>query len=218
MQGPSHLLLSWYFADAAALPAARDRRIVAWSGLAPDVDVVAYVGALAYYRLDKDLAFENVWQVVHHRYTHNLAFVVVTAAIAFALASRERRARVAVLAAAAAAIHNFLDLVAGGPTWPIYPAWPLSDLAWSASWSWTIGEWPNLAVLFACLAGMFAYARFAGRSPVECFGDAAGAWFARTVRNSPPAAAARRGGPLRWIIWAGVVALAVAVVLPLVQQ
>ncbi len=43
MQGPSHLLLSWYFAEAGGIATPRDRRIVAWSGLAPDVDVLAYV-------------------------------------------------------------------------------------------------------------------------------------------------------------------------------
>ena len=28
--------------------------------------------------LHKELAFENVWKEVHHRYTHNLAFVAIT--------------------------------------------------------------------------------------------------------------------------------------------
>lgn len=50
MQGPSHLVLSWGFAEALGVRTARDRIIVAWVGLAPDVDVLAYVGALIYYR------------------------------------------------------------------------------------------------------------------------------------------------------------------------
>ena len=64
MQGPSHLLLSWYFAEASGNCTARDRRIIAWSGLAPDADVPAYAAPLVYYRLDKDLAFENVVEIV----------------------------------------------------------------------------------------------------------------------------------------------------------
>jgi membrane-bound metal-dependent hydrolase YbcI (DUF457 family) len=180
-----------------------------------DVDVLAYAGALLYYRLDKDLAFENVWRVVHHRYTHGLTFVLLTGVVAWLLSSNQSaRARVALFAMAASALHMFCDLVAGGPTWPIYPLWPISDLGWSASWSWTIGEWPNIAILFACLAGMFAYAKLAGRSPLECFGDRADAWFVRIASQAPrPAASERRN--LRWIIWAAVILGAIAILAPL---
>ena len=214
MQGRSHLLVSWYLGDALRVRTPRARRIVAWAGFAPDVDVLAYIGALLYYRFDKDLAFENVWQVVHHRYTHNLSFVVLVGIVAWAVAGKGgERARVALVAMLASAIHNFLDLVAGGPTWPVYPLWPLSDRPWSASWSWTIGEWPNIVVLFACLAGMLAYARFAGRSPFECFGDPADAWLARTMRNETAAAP----GKLRWVIWVGLVLLVIGVLAPLLK-
>jgi membrane-bound metal-dependent hydrolase YbcI (DUF457 family) len=203
-------MVSWYFAEAARLESARDRRIVAWAGFAPDLDVLAYIGALAYYRLDKDLAFENVWQVVHHRYTHNLGFVLVTGIVAYLLAG-PRRAAVAGYAMLACAIHNFLDIVAGGPTWPVYPLWPLSPLPWSASWSWTIGDWPNLVVLFACLGGALAYARHVGRSPLECFGERADAWLVRTVRGG----GATGGGRTRWLIWAAVLLAVIAVLAPL---
>ena len=215
MQGPSHLLLSWYFADVASVAKSRDRRIIAWAGVAPDIDVLAYAGALIYYRLDKDLAFENVWRVVHHRYTHGLAFIALTGIVAWLLASdRAVRWRVAMLAMAASALHVFCDLVAGGPTWPVYPMWPASGLGWSASWSWTIGQWPNIAILFACLAGMFAYAKFGSRSPLECFGDRAEAWFVGTATQAPRPAA-ERSRTLRWIIWAAVVLAAIAILAPL---
>jgi hypothetical protein len=74
MHGPSHLLISRFVAEAHGLDSPRDRRIVALSGLAPDIDVLAYAGAIVYHCFDKDLAFENVRQVVHHRYTHGLGF------------------------------------------------------------------------------------------------------------------------------------------------
>jgi membrane-bound metal-dependent hydrolase YbcI (DUF457 family) len=217
MQGPSHLIISWYFGEAAGLEAARDRRIVAWSGLAPDVDVVAYIGALLYYR-DQGLAFENVWEVVHHRYTHGLAFVGLTGLAAYALASRGRASaapmRITLLAMLASVIHNFCDLVGGGPTWPLYPLWPLSDVRWSAAWSWTIGEWPNVAILFACLAGTLLYARLAGRSPLECFGDRADAWLVRTVRGQREAARSSSRW-LRWAIWGSLLLATVAILAPL---
>ena len=216
MQGPSHLLVSWFYAEASDIDSPRDRRIVAWAGLAPDIDVLAYVAALVYYRLDQDAAFENVWRVVHHRYTHGLAFVLLTGVVAWMLASdRGSRWRVAMFAMLAGALHNFLDIVAGGPTWPVYPLWPLSELPWSASWSWTIGEWPNIVILAVCLAGAFAYARIAGRSPVECFGNRADAWFVRVVRQGSSGSSQRRGGATRWIIWIVVTLVVVAVLAPL---
>jgi len=240
MQGPSHLMLSWFFADASRLDSANERRIVAWSGLAPDIDVFAYVGAILWYGLDKDLAFENVWKVVHHRYTHNLTFVLLTGIVAWLLASRfaalrggagaadsaagVRAWRVALLSMLASALHNFCDIVGGGPTWPVYPLWPLSEFGWTASWSWPLSEWPNTVILFSCLAATMLYAKFAGRSPLELFGGRADRWFAGVVQQGsdrsgaaakPGDAEARKRVPLRLIIWVLVVLVTIAVLAPL---
>jgi len=218
MQGPSHLVLSWWFAESVGLRSARDRIIVAWAGLAPDIDVVAYVAALLYYRLDQGLAFENVWRVVHHRYTHGLGFVLMTGLVAYAFASKgggkAGRAWIALLAMLASAIHNFFDLVGGGADWPIYPLWPLSGAKWSAQWSWGIGDWPNVAILSACLAGTLLYARIAGRSPLECFGARADRWLVRVVRQEKPAAQ-RSSRWLRWIIWGALALATIAILAPL---
>ncbi|OGA37407.1 MAG: hypothetical protein A3G24_04135 [Betaproteobacteria bacterium RIFCSPLOWO2_12_FULL_62_13] len=218
MQGASHLVLSWGFAESVGLRSARDRTIVAWAGLAPDIDVLAYIGALLYYRLDQGLAFENVWQVVHHRYTHGLGFVLLTGFASYALASqaggRSGRAWVALLAMLASAIHNFFDLVGGGPTWPVYPLWPLSETPWSASWSWAIGEWPNIVILIACLGGTLLYARLVGRSPFECLGARADRWLVGVVRQEQSPAQGDAGW-LRWIIWGALVLLTIAILAPL---
>jgi hypothetical protein len=237
MQGPSHLMLSWFFADASRLDAANDRRIVAWSGLAPDIDVFAYAGAILWYGLDKDLAFENVWRVVHHRYTHGLAFVLLTGIVAWMAASRfagsngagaiaahARAWRVALLSMLASALHNFCDIVGGGATWPVYPLWPLSDFGWTANWSWELSEWPNTLILFSCLAATMLYARFAGRSPVELFGGRADRWFAAVVQRgsdrpgggaSPTEEKAHKRVSLRLIIWMLVILVTIAILAPL---
>jgi hypothetical protein len=233
-------MISWFFADASQIDIAHDRRIVAWSGLAPDIDVLAYGGAILWYGLDKDLAFENVWKVVHHRYTHGLTFVLLTGIVAWLVASRfailrsgaaaitsaagVRAWRVALLSMLASSLHNFCDIVGGGATWPVYPLWPLSDFGWTASWSWTLSEWPNTVILFSCLAATMLYAKFTGRSPVELFGERADRWFANVVQQGSdrPAtplaagdAAVRRRMPLRLIIWALVVLVTIAVLAPL---
>lgn len=225
MQGPSHLVISWFIAEASPCRTARERRIVAWSGLAPDVDVVAYLAALVWYGFDKDRAFENVWRVVHHRYTHGILFVVLTGVVVWGLSRAQGpadRLRVVLLAMLAGALHNFFDVVAGGPTWPIYPLWPVSDATWHASWSWTIGEWPNIVILAACLAGTLAYAWAVGRSPLECFGSRADGWLVRILREGSdrPAgeetpASARRRQRLRMAIWIALVLATVAILAPL---
>ena len=176
MQGPSHLIISWFAAEAAGLKSPRDRRIVALSGLAPDIDVLAYLGGIVYFGFDKNLAFEHVWQIVHHRYTHGLGFILLTGIIAFIVASRGTRpgelayrqaAGVAILSMITSMVHVFCDVVGGGPTWPVYPLWPISDFGWAVSWSWTLADWPNTVILFSCLIGMMLYAKISGCSPME---------------------------------------------------
>lgn len=208
MQGPTHLLISWYAAEAVGLDSPRNRRIVALSGLAPDLDVLAYVAGIGYYDFDRDLAFEHVWSVVHHRYTHGLGFILLTGIVAWLLVRNrepDQSLRVAALAMAACAIHVFCDLVGGGPTWPVYPAWPISDFAWSAPWSWTLAQWPNTVILFSLLAGMFLYARLAARSPLESINYRLDHWFVTIVRQGAyPEAAGQRissGGNRSLRIW-----------------
>lgn len=192
MHGPSHLIIGWFTAEAAGLSSPRHRRIVAWSGFAPDFDVLAYLGAIVYYGFDKNLAFKQVWQVVHHRYTHGLGFVMLIGMVTFLIASRGNRSakpangqpmQVAVLSMTVAMIHIFCDVVAGGPTWPIYPIWPVSDVGWATSWSWTLADWPNTVILFACLFGMMWYAKYAGHSPLESLNYRLDRWFVTIIQQ-----------------------------------
>ena len=244
MQGPSHLITSWFVAEACGLKSPRERRIVALSGLAPDIDSLAYVGAIVYFGFDKDLAFEHVWEVIHHRYTHGLGFVVLTGIVAFMMASRfpvfgtrrendvvagssRRAGKVALLSMLVSVIHVFFDLAAGGATWPVFPLWPLSEFAWAVDWSWTLADWPNSAILFACLAGMMMYARVAGHSPMESVNYGFERWFVRIIEHgsdSPPEASrgSETGAAGRWkaarvriIVYVLLILLVIAVLAPL---
>ena len=235
-------MISWFVAEACGIKSPRDRRIVALSGLAPDIDSLAYVGAIVYFRFDKDLAFEHVWEVVHHRYTHGLGFVVLTGIIALMVATRfsvfgprrksvaglaNQAGKVALLSMLVSAIHVFCDVVGGGPTWPVFPAWPLSNLAWAVDWSWTLGEWPNSVILFASLAGMMLYARVAGYSPMESINYSFDRWFVRIIKygsDSPPetpkgsvteAVDTRKALRVRILVYGLLILLAIAALVPL---
>lgn len=236
MQGPSHLIISWFAAEAAGLKSPRDRRIVALSGLASDIDVLAYLGGIIYFGFDKELAFEHVWQVLHHRYTHGLGFVLLTGIIAFIVASRGTRpgalayrqvAGVAVLSMIASMVHVFCDVVGGGPTWPVYPLWPVWDFGWAASWSWTLADWPNTVILFSCLVGMMLYAKTSGCSPMESINYNLDRWFVTIIQHgssiSPDeahnakltSARSRRRMRIRAFIYLFVILLIIAVFAPL---
>ncbi len=236
MQGPSHLIISWFAAEAAGLKSPRDRRIVALSGLAPDIDVLAYLGGIVYFGFDKELAFEHVWQVVHHRYTHGLGFVLLTGFIAFMVASRGTRpgepayrkaGGVAVLSMTMSMVHVFCDVVGGGPTWPVYPLWPVSDFSWAVNWSWTLADWPNTVILFSCLAGMMLYAKLSGCSPMESINYNLDRWFLTIIQHgssiSPDdarsaelhSATSRKMMRIRVFIYLFLVLLIIAVLAPL---
>ena len=183
MQAPSHLIIGWFIGEACGLRTPRLRRIVALAGLASDLDVLAYIGAFFYFGLDIDRAFLFAHQAVHHHYTHGLGFVFLAGLVAWlyvlargpgladGLAAPPQRgssaAKAGFLAAVAVTVHIFCDLIGSGSDWPIYPLWPLSNLCWGLSWSWTLGEWPNVVIMYLLLAAGLFYGRRAGHSFLE---------------------------------------------------
>ncbi|TNF98405.1 MAG: hypothetical protein EP297_08135 [Gammaproteobacteria bacterium] len=196
MHGPSHLLISWFMAESMGLDEPRDRRLIALSGLAPDIDAVAYAGAIVWYGFDKDQAFINVWEVIHHRYTHGLGFILFTGIIVYLLvrkpsltgshvkqAARNQAYRVAGLAMLASLVHVFSDLVAGGPTWPVFPLWPITDQPWAVSWSFTLAQWPNTVILVSLLVAMMLYPKMMGYSPLESINYNLDRWFVHIIQH-----------------------------------
>lgn len=216
MQGPAHLVLSWYAARAAGLDCVRDRRIVALAGIAPDIDVIAYPIGYVWLGFDLDRAYAEVWEVVHHRYTHGIGFAAFTVLIAWLLAAgggtRVGRLRVAMLAGAISLVHVFCDLVAAGPGWPVYPLWPLSDLAWAVPWSWNVSDAPNVVITVACLISVLVHARMVGISPIETFSSALDRRVVAILTTGSDAAAGPAAMRVRIIVF-GVLALVSALIL-----
>jgi hypothetical protein len=190
MHFAQHWILSWFIAEGGGSLDLRQRRIVTWAGLLPDADVAPYAAAAMNNWLGRGQGFAQAWNNafndvhlnVHHHYTHGVGFVALTGLGAYALARLWTRRggepadagggvfaalKVALLAAVACALHCLTDVIASGPTWPIYPLWPFSNVTWGYPWSWTLADWPNLAILGAMLLAARQYAKWKGRSPLE---------------------------------------------------
>lgn len=163
MQGPAHLVLSWFTAESCGFRQARSRRIVALAGLSPDFDALAYILALPYFGFDRDRAYEEVWVPVHHHYTHGIGFAILVGLFAWTLAGTKSRSsdsqdsavRIALFSCLAVMLHVFFDLIAAGPRFPVYPLWPFSDMAWTVSRSWELKDWPNQVITLSSLAAIW---------------------------------------------------------------
>ena len=113
---------------------------------------------------------------------------MLTGIIVFVIVGRgkpayPRAVGVAGLSMAVSMIHVFCDVVGGGPTWLVYPLWPVSDFGWTVSWSWTLADWPNTVILFLCLAGMMLYAKISGHSPIESINYKFDRWFVTIIQH-----------------------------------
>ena len=136
MHFQTHLTVSW--AVGSWLDERRDRSLVAWAGVLPDVDGLSVLwGVEAFGR----------W---HHVLTHGLVAALVTTALAFGLA--RDRVRTAGLAFLAFHLHLLADLMGSGTGWSISYLYPLSDsMIDSFDW-WQLASWQNLTVTAVALA------------------------------------------------------------------
>jgi len=209
MQGPAHLGISWLLGVSGGARDRRDRRIVGLAGLVPDIDVIVYPLAYVFFLGDLDRAF-GIYTNVHHRYTHGIVFAVLVAFAAYRLASGSNRRRIAALAFAAVGIHIACDVIASGNAWPVYPLWPVSNLAWSVEWSWSASDWRNVGISVLAIVMTLVYAKRKGYSPVECFSYRADDWLAAVMRGE--VTSTRR---FRIVLYSVLAVVTAAVVLPL---
>lgn len=180
----THLLASWSMAEVSGLDE-RDRAVVAWAGLAPDLDGLgAGIDSAARLLGYGDPALYGRY---HHVLFHGLFGALLLPAIGLAFARR----RLATFLWAFAAVHLHLacDLVgsrgpAAGDVWPIHYLGPFSD-AVTLSWSgqWPLNAWPNIVFTMALLAFAFHRAATTGHSPVSLLSTRAHAAFVTAVRS-----------------------------------
>ncbi len=152
MHIPTHLMLSWVVGHRLA--ARRDRRLVAWSGVAADLDGLSLLAGLDAY---------GRW---HHVLTHGLAAALLIAGLC-AFRAKDRP-RVWWLGLAAFHLHLLCDWLGSGVDWPIQYFWPVSDTFYYSPYGWELDAWPNWIATVVLLLVCGRLAITSGHSFAEC--------------------------------------------------
>jgi inner membrane protein len=170
----THLLVGWTVAEQTRV-SPRDRKILAWAGVVPDLDGLALVGDVTNRLLGRPEAY--LYQQYHHLLTHGLPAALAVACVAFGMGTN--RLKTALLAFLTFHLHLVCDLVGSrGPDpsdiWPIHYFQPLSDhltIQWAGQWELT--AWPNVALSVVLLGLVLVRAVRRGYSPVSLFSESA---------------------------------------------
>lgn len=165
MHPTTHLIVSWVVAHR--LPERRDRRLVTWAGVAPDLDGLTLLGGVESY---------GTW---HHVLGHGIVAALLVVGAAAALA--RDRLRVATLALIAFHLHLLCDFVGSGVAWGIVYWYPFSDEEYLSPIRWDLNSWQNMAVTVAALLLSGWLALRDGRTFAEALMPAR--WDARVVET-----------------------------------
>jgi inner membrane protein len=149
----THLTTSWLVGHR--LPERRDRLLVTWAGMAPDLDGLSL------------LANTDLYARWHHVLTHGAVAAVVTTAVCAACA--RARFKVAALSFAAFHLHLVCDLLGSGVAWSIAYLYPFSAHRIATPFGWSLDSWQNAAVTAAALAACVAVGLRRGYTVTESF-------------------------------------------------
>jgi len=153
MQVPIHLAISWLIGHR--LPDRRDRRLVTWAGVLPDLDALSLVGGAAAY------------SEYHHVVTHGVVAAVAVTTVSTAVA-RQRR-KVLLLSFLAFHVHLICDLLGSGRDWPIVYFYPFSRHEFYTPYGWPLASPQNACVWLAAVALTLWIGIQRGRTFAEAF-------------------------------------------------
>jgi hypothetical protein len=181
----THLFASWVVSSKTTNNL-RDRRLVALSGILPDVDgagMVVDVVRQAFFQGEGFFYFQKY----HHLWLHG-AFGAVLIGAALACFARERW-RVFLLAILMVHLHMLCDLAGSrGPSavdlWPIYYLGPFTHagiLFWRGQWE--LNAWPNRVISLGLFFWCLKLAIQQGDSVVGVFSRRADEVFVSVLRN-----------------------------------
>lgn len=178
----THLLIGWTVAQHTT-KSPRDRALVTWASVVPDLDGL---GLLADWAGGAFGEVGGYYEQFHRVLLHGLPGAIVCSLLLAWLA--RDKINVALWAFVSYHLHLIGDLLGSrgsGPNdfWPIFYLSPISDaLTFEWSGQWPLTGWQNTSITIALLAYVLALAIQRGYSPVGLFSTKADACFVETLR------------------------------------
>ena len=177
----THLLIGWTVAEHVT-EKPRDRALITWCSVIPDLDGIGLPIDWATRALGEGTSFYETW---HHVAGHGIAAAAVLTLLC--LPFLRRKTLGAAMVFASFHLHLLFDLAgSGGGTpgdvWPLHYWWPVSDalIAWSGQWPLT--SWQNTTLTVALMTyGLWRGARY-GSTPLGLISARADATLVATLR------------------------------------
>jgi inner membrane protein len=178
--------MGWVVANSVPSLTRRERAMVTWASIVPDVDGLGIVAE----RLTQNSAHPlNWWSDYHHVLGHNIGFALAVTFVAGIFA--RQKIKTSFLVFLSFHLHLLADLAGArgpdGDQWPIPYLLPFSSklqLAWSGQWA--LNAWPNFVITGALIAVTIMLARRREFSPLEIFSRKADAIFVGALRTRFP--------------------------------
>ena len=146
-----HGELAWLLGQG--LSTRRDRLLVTFAGLAPDLDGISILGG------------SEAFSHYHHKAGHGLVAAILVSLVLLRFA-KQRQACI-LWGLAAFHLHVLCDLVGDGPYWAISYWWPLSNQEWHWDGAWAFVSWQNSTIGMLATLGCLATALVWERTIVE---------------------------------------------------
>jgi membrane-bound metal-dependent hydrolase YbcI (DUF457 family) len=179
----THFLIGWGLASCAPALNRRERAMVTFASVIPDVDGLGIIAELATTNTAHPL---NWWTEYHHVLGHNLGFACLATFISIVAA--RQKVKTGLLVFLSFHLHLLGDLAgARGPDgyqWPIPYFLPFSNsaqLTWSGQWA--LNAWPNVLITAGLIMLAAGFARVRGYSPVEFLSKRADAKVVAVLRK-----------------------------------
>jgi hypothetical protein len=183
----THFFIGWGVACSAPSLTKRERAIVTWASVIPDVDGLGIVPERLTQYSSHPLTW---WSDYHHVLGHNIGFALLATGLAAVFA--KQKIKTSLLVFLSFHLHLLADLVGArgpdGDQWPIPYLLPFSN-KWQLTWSgqWALNAWPNFVITGVLIVFAILLARKRGFSPLEIFSRKGDAIFVGAVRKRFPA-------------------------------
>lgn len=178
----THFFMGWAVANSVPSLTKRERAMVTWPSVVPDVDGLGIVAEKLTQHSTHPL---NWWSEYHHVLGHNIGFALIVTILAGIFA--RQKLTTALLVFISFHMHLVADLIGArgpdGDQWPIPYLLPFSN-QWQLTWSgqWALNAWQNFVITGILIALTVVLAWRRGFSPLEMFSRRADAVFVSALR------------------------------------